>query len=352
VLAVSRALRDPAGVWGAGAAPAAASAQETACQFPITETDATGTAVTVDSAPERVVTAGPSAAQTMWEIGGKPQVVGVSKYASYLEGAAERRNVSGGGRSYVSVEQVVAAEPDLVLAPNIIVNDTVERLREANLTVFRFGYASSIEDIYAKTDLTGRLTGNCEGAAETLTWMRDRIGTVRDAVTEEPRPRVFASQGGGWTAGAGTFVSSLVEVAGGSNVAVAANLSGYKQISQEVIVERNPEWIVQLGQFGTYPKTEAYNSTEAVENEQVITVDGNFVSQPAPQVVYPVVEMAQAFHPEAYEAANESPATTTADAGPTEGAPGTETSAPGTPGFGVAVALAALAGAALLGRRP
>ncbi|USZ75913.1 PGF-CTERM-anchored ABC transporter substrate-binding protein [Halorussus vallis] len=344
------------GATGSAASVAGTAATlQTNCSFPVTETDATGTEVTVEQKPERVTTLGPSAAQTMWEIGGKAQVVGVTQYADYLDGAQSRTNVSAAGQGFVNVEKVVGTNPDLVLAPNIIPNETVRKLRDAGLTVYRFEDAASVEDIYAKTNLTGRLTGNCAGAAETVSWMQDRIGTVREAVEGEPKPRVLISQGGGWTAGNGTFLGNLVELAGGTNVAAEANVSGYQKISGEVVVKQNPEYIVQVGQFGVYPKTDAYNATDAVKQGNVVTIDDNYASQPAPRVVYPIVKMAKAFHPEAYAAAN---ATTTAS-GTTAAAmnESTETATAGgaagsIPGFGVGAALAALSGAALLaGRR-
>jgi iron complex transport system substrate-binding protein len=345
---------------------AASGAVQSDCSFPVSSTDATGTEVTVEQKPERVVTLGPSAAQTMWEIGGKAQVVGVTQYAAYLDGSDSRANVSGAGRTYVSVEKVVAEEPDLVLAANIVPNETVQKLRESGVTVYKFGFATSVEDIYAKTELIGKLSGNCEGASETVSWMKDRISTVREAVEGEEEPRVFVSQGGGWTAGKGTFVGQLVALSGGQNIAVSANISGYAKISEEVIVEQNPQWIVQVGQFGVYPKTDAYNSTIAVKQGQVVTIDGNYASQPAPRVVYTIVKMAKAFHPEAYAAANATVTTTTATETTTEmetettteGAMQEATTTAGasessgtTPGFGVPAALAALAGAAMLARR-
>jgi iron complex transport system substrate-binding protein len=337
------------------------------CSFPVTGTDATGTEVTVDEKPERVTTLAPSAAQTMWEIGGESQVVGLSQYATYLEGADSRTNVSGAGQQYVNVEKVVSTEPDLVLAPNVIPNETVQQLRDAGLTVYKFEFATSVEDIYTKTALMGELTGNCEGANETVSWMKDRVSTVREAVENSDSPRVFVSQGGGWTAGSGTFIGQMVELAGGTNVAEEANISGYGQISEEVIVEQNPEWIVQLGAFGAYPKTDAYNDTAAVKNDQIITVSNENVSQPAPRVVYAITQMAQAFHPDAYAEANatsepetdERTTMTGASETTTEGAMQEETttaiaddgSTGGIPGFGVPAAVAALAGAALLARR-
>jgi iron complex transport system substrate-binding protein len=353
----------------AGVAPVAATAgtgaSQSDCSFPVTSTDATGTEVTVEEKPDRVVTLSPSAAQTMWEIGGKAQVVGVSQYAAYLDGADSRTNISGEGQTAVSVETVVSTEPDLVLAPNVISNETVQKLRDAGLTVYKFDFATSLEDIYAKTELTGELTGNCDGADETVSSMKDRVETVRQAVENSESPRVFVSVGGGWTAGQGTFISQMVEFAGGTNVAVEANISGYQQISEEVIVEQDPEWIVQIGQFGVYPKTDAYNGTYAVQNDQVITVSNENISQPAPRVVNAIVTMAQAFHPEAYAEADattttESMETTTAtetttEEGAMEEATTTEAdssgSSEGVPGFGVTAAVVGLAGAALLARR-
>jgi hypothetical protein len=76
-------------------------------------TDATGEEITLQERPERVTTTNPSAAQTMWEIGAKEKVVGLTKYAAYLEGAETRTNVSG-AEQIVSLERVVALEPDLV----------------------------------------------------------------------------------------------------------------------------------------------------------------------------------------------------------------------------------------------
>ena len=369
----------PAGFVGA----AGATATQDGCSFPVTHADATGTEVTVEERPDRVVTLSPSAAQTMWELGGESQVVGLTQYALYLDGADSRTNVSGAGESRISVEKVVSTEPDLVLAPNVIANETVQKLRNAGVTVYKFDFATSIDDIYSHVERTGRLTGNCEAANDTVASMQDRIGTVREAVENSETPRVFVSVGRGWTAGQGTFIGQMVELAGGTNIAVEANVSGYQQISEEVIVEQNPEWIVQIGQYGTYPKTDAYNGTHAVQNDQVITVSDENISQPAPRVVNAIVKMAQAFHPEAYAEANgtaetmtesdgttetqittvidattATDATTAADGGTTEAAMRETTdvategdTSGGVPGFGVPAAVAALAGAALLARR-
>jgi iron complex transport system substrate-binding protein len=240
-----------------------------------------------------------------------------------------------------------------VLAPNTVTNDTVEKLREAGLTVYRFREARSIDDIKRKTAIIGELTGECAGAAETIEWMESRLATVDRAVEGGDRPdAIYAFYS--YTAGENTFIHTLVERAGGNNIAADAGVDGYKPINQEVVVNQNPEWILLNDDWDEVPKTAAYNSTTAVQEDNVLVINKNHLNRPAPRVVYALTAMAETFHPEAYAAANTTETASTATesretaAGTTAGSPGATTAAPeptaggGSPGFGPAVALLAL----------
>jgi iron complex transport system substrate-binding protein len=308
------------GVLAATAAASAPSAdsQPTAqvdCTFPFSVEDATGAEVTVEAEPERVVTLGPASTQTMWEIGSKETVVGVTRYAEYLDGAENRTNVSGAGEQFVSTEEVVGLEPDLVLAENIVPDETVETLRDAGLTVYKFEESTSIESVYEKTERTGRLVGACEGGEETVAWMQERISTIEEAVEGEDRPRVLYVFGG-YTAGNGTFVHEIITAAGGTNVAAEAGISGYQQVSEETVVEQDPEWLVLNSDDPSVPDSRAYRETSAVRENRTVVVDANYVSQPAPRIVYPITELAEAFHPGAFE--NETLATSPTPGGDNE----------------------------------
>jgi iron complex transport system substrate-binding protein len=324
------------------------------CVFPLTVMDATGTKVQVDDRPERIVTLAPSAAQTLWEIGARDRVVGLSQYATYLEGADTRTNVSGTGQTLISTEQVVGVSPDLVLAPTVVPTETVTALRDAGLTVYKAESPDTLLDIAAKTRLYGQLTGNCEAANATADRMETELATVEEAVDGEDRPRVLYTFFG-FTAGEDTFVDEIITTAGGTNVAAEANITGFKQINPETVVAEDPEWLVLNSDSPQVPRNDAYNSTTAVQEGNVVVLNANYISQPAPRVIRPVRTLAQALHPEAYEQANatatprptptETPETTTQAVDDT---PATTTS---TPGFGVAVALLSTLLAALLARR-
>ncbi|MFC7019498.1 MULTISPECIES: PGF-CTERM-anchored ABC transporter substrate-binding protein [Haloarcula] len=286
-----------------GAAPAAgatSAATSEHCTFPVTVTDATGTEVTLEERPERVVTTNPSAAQTMWEIGGRGQVVGLTQYASYLDGSESRTNVSAGFG--VSVETVVGANPDLVVAPNASAGD-VEPLREVGLTVYHLRAAEDIDDVREKTTTIGRITGNCQGAAEANAWMDANVEAVRDQTADvEDRPEVLYPLGGGYVVGGATFIDAMLDLAGADNVA-ARNLTGYPQLSDEVLLTLDPEVLVLAAGDEALVTQEPYASTTAGETNSTVVVERRWLNQPAPRsVVFAAHNLTRQLYPERYDA--------------------------------------------------
>ena len=338
---------------GAIAAPVAAEHDDEDCSFPFEGTDLTGTNVTLDEPAEDVVLLDAASTQTFWEIGADDRVVGmpVEEWTAYLDGSEDKADVTDG--QTVLVERVIELEPDLVVAPNFADEDTVEQLRDAGLTVYQLEFEESFEDIYAKTTLFGHFVGDCEAASNTVEETQNEVEEIRTAVEGEDEPRVLYYFFG-FTAGDGTFIGDLVETAGGENVAATAGVEGFVEISDEVIVEQDPEWIVAPSHAGMPVDEEPLASTTAAELEQTLVVDENLVSQAAPRVVEPLRAMAEAFHPEAFEA--ETPADADADEEQETPEEATEPAdadadADGS-GFGIAVAVSALLAAALLARRP
>ncbi|MEZ3115887.1 PGF-CTERM-anchored ABC transporter substrate-binding protein [Halobaculum sp. MBLA0147] len=276
-----------------------AAVQETDCTFPVTRTDATGTEVTLEERPERVTTLQPSAAQTMWEIGGKSQVVGVSKNADYLAGADERTNISTGGFGGASVEKVVGTQPDLVLAPNLVRNETVRALRDAGLTVFKLSFAGTIDDVARKTTLIGRLTGNCAGAAEANAWMTANVEAAGEATADVERPTVLYPLPGQFVVGQGTFITEMLVAAGGENV-FAGEIAGYKEVNSETILAAQPDVVVFTDSSSYLAASEPFSQLEAVQAERTVQVNTNWMNQPAPRsVVYAVRNLTRGFHPDA-----------------------------------------------------
>lgn len=341
-------------VFSGSSSATAQSGTQVNCSFPFSKTDATGTKVVVKEEPKRVVALQASAAQTMWEIGASEKVVGmpVTSYTAYLNGSKEKTNILKTDDYSTNIEKVVSLKPDLVLAPNVVSNDTVQKLRSAGLTVYKFRPSDSITDIYEKTKLIGKLVGACQAANERVAKMKETVSSIKSAVEGRERPTVLYLMGGGFTAGNGTFINEIIQIAGGDNLAVNAGLTGYEEINPEVVIKRNPQWIIIGSNTPKIPNRSVYQVTTALKKDQIVTLNSNYLSQPAPRVVIPMKKLARTLHPEAFEQTNTTGATetgtattgtaTTTEAETTTGTTSPQETAATGPGFGVAVGAIAL----------
>ncbi|MFB6082789.1 MAG: PGF-CTERM-anchored ABC transporter substrate-binding protein [Halorientalis sp.] len=315
------------------------------CGFPVTRTDVTGTEVTVEERPERIVALQPSDAQILWEIGAQERVVGlpVNQYTSYLDGRSGKTDVSGEG----VVEKVVGTNPDLVLAANVTDPKTVAALRRAGETVYYFSNVKSLEEIARNVETVGRLVGSCESAREEANEFRLAVARAEAAhANASDRPSVLYTFFG-FTTGTGTHIHDVIETAGGQNVAAEAGLTGYKELSDEIVIKQDPEWIVYPDGY-TLPEGTPYNQTTALRKNQTVALDYNYINQPGPRVAVPLTRLAKLWYPAGLAEANrtvnmsdvETPDRTAAD-----------TTAANGPGFGAAVAVLAVIAAALVATR-
>lgn len=348
----------------AAVVPAGAAAShggESNCGFPYTATDATGTEVTLTEEPQRVVVLGPSGAQTAWEVGASEKVVGIDAFSTYLEGANDTTVVSQGQGS-VDYEAALGLDPDLiVVAGNSYTDEVAAEFRRSNVSVFKMPGAGNFSAIAQKTHTYGHLLGACEGASEAAAELNASVDRVREAVAGEQHPSLFYSLGANqagdayFSAGPNTFVGAVVSTAGADNVVSAGNFSSpYPQVSNEFILEQDPEWLLVTytpgSSFGpataeaaraAVNDSDVLSQTTAAQQGQIIAVNANNLNQPAPRVARALSAIAAELHPEAYAAAN-----ATATATETDGS-----SADGVPGFGAGAALVALTGLALVARR-
>jgi iron complex transport system substrate-binding protein len=282
------------------------AAVQESCSFPVTATDTTGTEVTVEERPERIVALQPSDAQALWEIGTQDRVVGMDRtqYTAYLSDRGDTTNVKNEDLT-VNTEQVVGLQPDVVLAANTTSIETVRQLRSAGITVYHFGLVTSLDEVARNVETVGRLVGSCESARESATEFRlsvERAAVAAERADERPDALYYFFE---TTTGTGTHIHDVIETAGGNNVAADAGIEGYASLSEEIVVERDPDWIVSPDD-ATVPSTAAFNGTTAVREGQTVALRSNYISQPGVRVAVPLTRLARTWHPDALDAANES----------------------------------------------
>ena len=277
----------------------------------VTLTDGLGREVTIVGAPQRIVSLAPSTAEILYAVGAGDRLVGRDEFSDYPPEILDVESI-GSLFPNVNAEVVVALQPDLVLAAGITNPDDVNALAEIGLTVFATRFTTGLEDIYADILDVGTLTGQTEQAEAVVADMRTRVDAViTQTQAAGEQPIVFyeidaTEPAKPWTTGPGTFIDSLITMAGGRNVSAGA-AEQYFQISLEELVAQDPQIIV-LGSFtfgGQTPETVAardgWQDIDAVQNGTVYTFDDNLVSRPGPRVVDGLEALALLIHPELYE---------------------------------------------------
>jgi len=277
----------------------------------ITLTDGLGRSFSLDSPAERVISLAPSNTEILYAIGAGDQLVGRDTISDYPEKAAEVPDI-GGGFGELNIETIISANPDLVLAADLTPPEQIQALENVGLKVYALPNPIDFEGLFANLETVAILTGHEEETAIIIDGLKSRVAQVEEIVTNANKhPLVFyeldsTDQNAPWTTGPGTFIDTLISMAGGENL--GANLEGaWVQVSVEELISRDPDIII-LGDFtwgGVTPDDVAsrsgWDNLSAVQNSSVFKFDDNLVSRPGPRLVDGLEAMAELLHPELFD---------------------------------------------------
>ncbi|BAS29323.1 iron ABC transporter substrate-binding protein [Limnochorda pilosa] len=284
--------------------PSPAVVAEDPSAYPFTFTDDSGRAVTLEAPPRRVVSLGPSNTEILYAIGAGDRLVGVDVYSDYPPEVEGLPKV--GQLLEPDFERIVALRPDLVLLINLS-QEHQERLRALGLNAAHIN-AATLADVYDRILLLGRALDREDEARRVVEEMQRRIEAVRRRVASVPpadRPRVFYEV---WpdplmTAGPGSFIHDVIELAGGENVAADAP-APWPAFSLESLVERAPQVILTPFAESVQALREdgrpGWSGFPAVRAGRIHLVDQDVVGRPGPRVAQAVEELAALFYPERF----------------------------------------------------
>ncbi len=85
---------------------------------------------------QRIVSLSPSVTESLFAIGAGGQMVGRTDYCNYPEEALSLPSVGGFDASTISMESIIALEPDLVIGGSIYQADVIKTLQEAGIPAF------------------------------------------------------------------------------------------------------------------------------------------------------------------------------------------------------------------------
>ncbi len=294
-------------VGGATATAQALASPATITAFPFTLTGSDGTSVRLTKPPERIVSLSPGTTETLFAIGAGGAVVAVDRFSDYPEAARALPKVE---YTRPNVESLVALKPDLVLGSGRQ-KDMVAAMQSAGLPFVLLEEPGSVAGVLERIRLLGRATGHGEAAEQLARQLEARIRAVTERLAGVTQgPRVFhelSFTAGTYTATSRSFVGDLYALLKARNIADGA-VGAYPQISQEVIIQADPEVIVladgregvTVEQVRTRP---GWSGISAVKNRRVYLlsdVQADLVSRPGPRVVDGLELLAKLLYPDRF----------------------------------------------------
>ncbi len=296
-----------------------------ACKAPAEEevtstveiTDQVGREIKLEKAPERIISLSPSNTEILFALGLGDKVVGVTQYCNYPPEAQDKPKIGGFSATEidVSMEQIVAADPDLILATETHVNDVVPKLEQLipkATVVVLLTQTESFDVIFEAIKLVGKCTNTEDKATNLVAEMESRIKVITDKTdklqdSERPRVLYIVWHDPIFAIGGGTLGNSLIEAAGGTNI--FKEQIGAPMVDLETIIARNPQVILGSAAIGVgadLPYQFALNEerlkvVDARINNRVYGVNDDITGRPGPRIVEALEQLAKTLHPDLFK---------------------------------------------------
>ncbi len=267
-------------------------------------TDDLNRPVSIDKVPERIASYGPSITEILYALGLGEKVVGVDSLSDYPEAAKSKPKL--GDAFSPSMERLAELKPDLVLTLK-------QEQFNTNLNNLGIKYLvidpKDIDGVYRDIELIGKITGTEGKAGKLVDDMKATAASVQSKAAKAPKVKAIflidtTDLNSPWTAGPGSFIDSLITMAGGENIAAKAP-APWVQFSIEQIISADPDVVILPDKYVVSPQElkdhPAWKKTGAVKNNRIVIINGDLISRPGPRIVQGLEEVAKILHPELYK---------------------------------------------------
>lgn len=261
----------------------------------ITITDMFGREVTLDAPIHRIVALEPSDCEILCALGCEEALVGRGKYCDYPASVLKLPAVASGANT--NLEEILALEPQVVVMTDMNhTEEQVKLLTENGIQVIGTD-ADSIAEVYQNIRLLGMVMGKEDEAEAIVADMQatfDEIAAKSKMTGKTIYFEVMPLEWGLWSAGRGTFMHELAELCGMQNA--FADIEGWQSVSQEQVIQRNPDYIVLVTGMGEaapeeVKAREGWGEMTAIRNNKIYNADSYKLTRPAPRLKEAAIEL-------------------------------------------------------------
>ena len=258
----------------------------------VTVTDMTGREIALPEPAARVVALTAADCEILCALGCEDALVGRGEYCDYPASVLDKPSVQSGYET--NIEQIIALEPQVVLMATMVQTvEQVDALEKAGVRVV-VSDAQDVEGVYYAIRMIGALMGKDAEAEALVSGMQAAFADISGKAENTGKTVYFEVsplQWGLWTAGKGTFMDELAALCGLTNA--FADVDGWAAISEEQVLERDPDYIVTITMYygeGPTPIEEikgrpGWDALKAVQNDGILNADSNEISRPGPRLM-------------------------------------------------------------------
>lgn len=266
-----------------------------ACQAPTSQQSSTES--------QKIITAGGTITEVVNELGFGDQIIATDITSTFP--AAMQQLPSIGYRNQIKAEGILALGPDLVLIEEGYLSpDVVEQLKAAQVEIHSFPKPVSVAGAkQLVSDLAAFFEVNEKGEEINSTIEKDILELNAYLAYQEDKPKaVFVMARGPETvfiAGDKTFAKEMFDMV--KVETVATGFDEFAPLTPESLVSMNPEYLVffesgiqSLGGKEGLTKIQGIDQTTAFKENQIVALDGQYLSGFGPRVGKAALELAKA----------------------------------------------------------
>jgi len=256
-----------------------------------------GDTLTPSAAPRRIVSLNPATTELFFALGAGDRLVGRTHFDRYPAAALRVPDLGNGMRP--NVEAVLGMRPDLVVLYASGENrDAAARFRAAHVPTLSLR-VDRIADFRRTVAMLGVVLGDTAAARAVVDSVSRTLARVRSATASLPRPATF------WKAwddpviaiGGGSFLTELVEIAGGRNI-YGDDPRPSLDVTVEDVIRRDPDVVLAGPEAAARMRAApAWQALRAVREGRVAIVDTTLIGRPGVRLGEAAVSLAHLLHP-------------------------------------------------------
>lgn len=247
---------------------------------------------------KRIVCLSPSSGEIICAVGGEDKIVARTDFCDFPSVMNKFPSVGGFSGETISLEAILSFKPDFVYGSSGAHEMLSESLSSYGIKVF-LSDCSSLDSLYEEIEYIGKVTDCSKRAQIFIGEMKRSIEMDTDIKdTADKKVKVFYEL---WnepfiSVGNSSFINDIIEKSGCYNI-FSDIKEGYPEVSEESILERNPDIIILPNDNGysldnIYGR-KSWQNINAVKNKRILQVDGNVFNRPGPRVVDAILELRQ-----------------------------------------------------------